>query len=129
MDRRIGVENGLCFWYFWVYIGWLSMQTTAFGFMCWNAAALPEVSNGYIRVDCYGGLNQMRRDVSTRHHCFFLFFVRENFDCHYVTTLWCLWWFLVMRWCWDCSFVKCNPCIAKVWSGSLLEWIEVAFLF
>lgn len=25
--------------------------------------ALPEESNGYIRVDCYGGLNQMRRDL------------------------------------------------------------------
>ncbi|KAJ4778888.1 O-fucosyltransferase family protein [Rhynchospora pubera] len=25
--------------------------------------ALPEKSNGYIRVDCYGGLNQMRRDL------------------------------------------------------------------
>ncbi|KAG9459668.1 hypothetical protein H6P81_004176 [Aristolochia fimbriata] len=26
-------------------------------------AALPTKSNGYIRVDCYGGLNQMRRDL------------------------------------------------------------------
>ncbi|XP_031504809.1 O-fucosyltransferase 13 isoform X1 [Nymphaea colorata] len=25
--------------------------------------ALPEETNGYIRVDCYGGLNQMRRDL------------------------------------------------------------------
>ena len=41
------------------------MQTFGFGFLCWYAAALPAHSNGYIRVDCYGGLNQMRRDVST----------------------------------------------------------------
>ncbi|XP_017216023.1 O-fucosyltransferase 13 isoform X2 [Daucus carota subsp. sativus] len=27
--------------------------------------ALPEESNGYIRVDCYGGLNQMRRDENS----------------------------------------------------------------
>nr|CAD1839515.1 unnamed protein product [Ananas comosus var. bracteatus] len=27
------------------------------------AAALPIKSNGYIRIDCYGGLNQMRRDL------------------------------------------------------------------
>lgn len=40
---------------------WLPMQTW---FCCWNAAALPAQTNGYIRVDCYGGLNQMRRDVS-----------------------------------------------------------------
>lgn len=40
------------------------MQTIAFGLLCWNAAALLAESNGYIRVDCYGGLNQMRRDVS-----------------------------------------------------------------
>ncbi|XP_022889703.1 O-fucosyltransferase 13 isoform X1 [Olea europaea var. sylvestris] len=28
-----------------------------------HPAALPAKSNGYIRVDCYGGLNQMRRDL------------------------------------------------------------------
>ncbi|KAA8540478.1 hypothetical protein F0562_024603 [Nyssa sinensis] len=28
-----------------------------------DAAALPPESRGYIRVDCYGGLNQMRRDL------------------------------------------------------------------
>lgn len=28
-----------------------------------NTAALPVKSNGYIKVDCYGGLNQMRRDL------------------------------------------------------------------
>lgn len=51
---------------------------------------MPEKSNGYIRVDCYGGLNQMRRDVSTSVQIFvlvkylllflfllFLHFVRE----------------------------------------------------
>lgn len=41
----------------------LSLQTTALVF-CSNPAALPAKTNGYIRVDCYGGLNQMRRDVS-----------------------------------------------------------------
>ena len=41
-----------------------SLQTTALVF-CSNPAALPAQTNGYIRVDCYGGLNQMRRDVST----------------------------------------------------------------
>jgi hypothetical protein len=30
---------------------------------CSNPAALPAKTNGYIRVDCYGGLNQMRRDL------------------------------------------------------------------
>lgn len=44
------------------------MQTFALVF----AAALPEKSNGYIRVDCYGGLNQMRRDVSNSLHIFVL---------------------------------------------------------
>uniref|UniRef100_A0A2C9W1N1 O-fucosyltransferase family protein n=1 Tax=Manihot esculenta TaxID=3983 RepID=A0A2C9W1N1_MANES len=29
-----------------------------------HLTALPIESNGYIRVDCYGGLNQMRRDLS-----------------------------------------------------------------
>lgn len=28
-----------------------------------HLTALPEETNGYIRVDCYGGLNQMRRDL------------------------------------------------------------------
>ncbi|KAF3450867.1 hypothetical protein FNV43_RR06956 [Rhamnella rubrinervis] len=28
-----------------------------------HVTALPAKSNGYIRVDCYGGLNQMRRDL------------------------------------------------------------------
>ncbi|KAI6689961.1 hypothetical protein NL676_026789 [Syzygium grande] len=28
-----------------------------------HLTALPEKSNGYIRIDCYGGLNQMRRDL------------------------------------------------------------------
>ncbi|CAI8601284.1 unnamed protein product [Vicia faba] len=28
-----------------------------------HQTALPLETNGYIRVDCYGGLNQMRRDV------------------------------------------------------------------
>ncbi|KAI3954839.1 hypothetical protein MKW92_039022 [Papaver armeniacum] len=28
-----------------------------------HLTALPEKTNGYIRVDCYGGLNQMRRDL------------------------------------------------------------------
>ncbi|CAH9119583.1 unnamed protein product [Cuscuta europaea] len=28
-----------------------------------NFNALPDETNGYIRVDCYGGLNQMRRDL------------------------------------------------------------------
>ncbi|GMP62031.1 hypothetical protein CsSME_00024287 [Camellia sinensis var. sinensis] len=27
-----------------------------------NKEALPAESSGYIRMDCYGGLNQMRRD-------------------------------------------------------------------
>jgi hypothetical protein len=40
----------------------LSLQTTALVF-CSNPAALPAKTNGYIRVDCYGGLNQMRRDL------------------------------------------------------------------
>ncbi|GJY11515.1 O-fucosyltransferase 13 isoform X1 [Tanacetum coccineum] len=40
-------------------------RTIACGLLCSNAAALPAKTNGYIRVDCYGGLNQMRRDVST----------------------------------------------------------------
>lgn len=44
-----------------------SLQTTALVF-CSNTAALPAQTNGYIRVDCYGGLNQMRRDVSFRKH-------------------------------------------------------------
>ncbi|GJT64623.1 O-fucosyltransferase 13 isoform X1 [Tanacetum coccineum] len=39
------------------------MQTIACGLLCSNAAALPAKTNGYIRVDCYGGLNQMRRDL------------------------------------------------------------------
>ncbi|CAI9114007.1 OLC1v1037479C4 [Oldenlandia corymbosa var. corymbosa] len=38
------------------------MQTFAIGFLCSYAAALPAQTNGFIRVDCYGGLNQMRRD-------------------------------------------------------------------
>lgn len=53
---------------FWININWLSLQTIAFVFFfvySWNGAALPLQTNGYIRVDCYGGLNQMRRDVST----------------------------------------------------------------
>ncbi|KAG8379852.1 hypothetical protein BUALT_Bualt07G0132500 [Buddleja alternifolia] len=32
-----------------------------------NAAALLAKKNGYLRVDCYGGLNQMRRDVSNMY--------------------------------------------------------------
>lgn len=53
---------------FWININWLSLQTIAFVFFfvySWNGAALPLETYGYIRVDCYGGLNQMRRDVST----------------------------------------------------------------
>ncbi|GJV98143.1 O-fucosyltransferase 13 isoform X1 [Tanacetum coccineum] len=42
-----------------------ALVTIACGLLCSNAAALPAKTNGYIRVDCYGGLNQMRRDVST----------------------------------------------------------------
>ncbi|CAF1934186.1 unnamed protein product [Brassica oleracea] len=33
---------------------------------------LPAKSNGFIRVDCFGGLNQMRRDVSVLDQCFLL---------------------------------------------------------
>ncbi|KAJ4917851.1 O-fucosyltransferase family protein [Raphanus sativus] len=40
----------------------LQVVTTALVF-CSNTAALPAQNNGYIRVDCYGGLNQMRRDL------------------------------------------------------------------
>ncbi|RXH82207.1 hypothetical protein DVH24_036548 [Malus domestica] len=31
----------------------------------WFYAALPSKSNGFIRVDCYEGLNQMRRDMKS----------------------------------------------------------------
>ena len=63
-DRiMVGIGFPVGFVIFWVNLNWRSLQTIALVF-CWNAAALPSESNGYIRVDCYGGLNQMRRDVS-----------------------------------------------------------------
>ena len=46
----------------------LSLQTSALVF----CSALPAKSNGFIRVDCFGGLNQMRRDVSVLDQCFLL---------------------------------------------------------
>lgn len=49
-------------------------------FNCWNAAALPATSNGYIRVDCYGGLNQMRRDVSPEWLGIGLLFLWQCFE-------------------------------------------------
>ncbi|KAG2271858.1 hypothetical protein Bca52824_066413 [Brassica carinata] len=44
-------------------------HSTLLGF---SAVTLPAKSNGFIRVDCFGGLNQMRRDVSVLDQCFLL---------------------------------------------------------
>ena len=63
LKLALGSSHFCWFLKFWVNFNWLSLQTIAFVF-CWNPAAFPAESNGYIRVDCYGGLNQMRRDVS-----------------------------------------------------------------
>ena len=57
---------------------WVHLRNYWIFFPYWNFIALPEISNGYIRVDCFGGLNQMRRDVNTLF--FFSFFPSINLN-------------------------------------------------
>ena len=39
------------------------VELVMIGFCSCSPSAAPPTRNGYIRIDCYGGLNQLRRDV------------------------------------------------------------------
>lgn len=118
---------------FWIHLNWLSLQTIAFVFLFILEMVqlyhykLMDISEwiamgGSIRCEemwvLKETLESISRSLENLQYSFAAFFKIEM-KSTIVAVLW---------WCGHCSSVKCNPCLAEVWSGFILEWNKAIYL-
>lgn len=118
---------------FWIHLNWLSLQTIAFVFLFILEMVqlyhykLMDISEwiamgGSIRCEemwvLKETLESISRSLENLQYSFAAFFKIEM-KSTIVAVLW---------WCGHCSSVKCNPCLAEVWSGIILEWNKAIYL-